>query len=42
MNPIRWSCTGVNTLLIKTGPGKQGAQLRMGLHFALTLAIRAC
>lgn len=26
---------GVNTLLIKTGPGKQGAQLRMGIYFAL-------
>lgn len=26
---------GVNTLLVKTGAGKQGAQLRMGLHFAL-------
>lgn len=26
---------GVNTLLIKRGPGKQGAQLRMGLYFAL-------
>lgn len=26
---------GVNTLLVKTGPGKQGAQLRMGLHYAL-------
>lgn len=26
---------GVNTLLVKTGPGKQGAQLRMGIHFAL-------
>ena len=26
---------GVNCLLTKTGPGKQGAQLRMGLHFAL-------
>lgn len=26
---------GVNTLLTKTGPGKQGAQLRMGLAFAL-------
>ena len=25
----------VNTLLTKTGPGRQGAQLRMGLHFAL-------
>ena len=26
---------GVNTLLTKTGPGKQGAQLRMGLWWAL-------
>lgn len=26
---------GVNALLVKTGPGKQGAQLRMGIHFAL-------
>ena len=26
---------GVNTLLTKLGPGKQGAQLRMGIHFAL-------
>jgi len=26
----------VNTLLVKKGPGKQGAQLRMGMHFALT------
>lgn len=26
---------GVNTLLVKTGAGKQGAQLRMGLHYAL-------
>lgn len=26
---------GVNTLLVKTGAGKQGAQLRTGLHFAL-------
>ena len=25
----------VNTLLTKTGPGKQGAQLRMGIYFAL-------
>lgn len=24
----------VNTLLVKTGPGKQGAQLRMGFYFA--------
>lgn len=26
---------GVNTLLVKTGPGRQGAQLRMGLWWAL-------
>lgn len=26
---------GVNTLLIKKGAGKQGAQLRMGIHFAM-------
>ena len=26
---------GVNSLLVKTGPGKQGAQLRMGLWWAL-------
>ncbi len=26
---------GVNTLLIKRGPGKQGAQLRNGIYFAL-------
>lgn len=26
---------GVNTLLVKQGPGRQGAQLRMGLHWAL-------
>lgn len=26
---------GVNALLVKTGPGRQGAQLRMGIHFAL-------
>ena len=25
----------VNTLLTKTGPGRQGAQLRMGIYFAL-------
>lgn len=25
----------VNTLLVKKGPGKQGAQLRMGIHYAL-------
>jgi len=26
---------GINTLLVKLGPGRQGAQLRMGLWFAL-------
>ena len=26
---------GVNTLLVKTGPGKQGAQLRTGIHFCM-------
>lgn len=26
---------GVNTLLVKTGPGKQGAQLRMGIWWAM-------
>ena len=26
---------GVNTLLVKKGPGKQGAQLRMGFYWAL-------
>lgn len=26
---------GTNTLLIKKGPGKQGAQLRMGMYYAL-------
>lgn len=26
---------GVNTILVKTGPGKQGAQLRMGISWAL-------
>ena len=31
---------GVNTLLIKKGPGKQGAQLRMGIHFALNRGYR--
>ncbi len=28
-------CRGTNTLLVKKGAGKQGAQLRMGIHFAL-------
>ncbi len=35
MEPTRLATLGVNTLLVKTGAGKQGAQLRMGLHFAL-------
>jgi len=30
------SSHGVNALLVKTGPGKQGAQLRMGFWWALT------
>ena len=40
MNPDTLELYGVNTLLVKTGPGKQGAQLRMGLHFALTLGYK--
>ncbi len=35
MEEVRLTALGVNTLLTKTGAGKQGAQLRMGLHFAL-------
>ena len=35
MNPDTLQLYGVNTLLVKTGPGKQGAQLRMGIYFAL-------
>lgn len=35
MEPDGLTSRGVNTLLVKTGPGKQGAQLRMGLWFAL-------
>ncbi len=35
MEPNRLTALGVGTLLTKTGAGKQGAQLRMGLHFAL-------
>ena len=35
MEPGGLISRGVNTLLVKTGPGKQGAQLRMGLWFAL-------
>lgn len=35
MEPDGLARRGVNTLLVKRGPGKQGAQLRMGLYFAL-------
>ncbi len=35
MQEKRLADLGVNALLIKTGPGKQGAQLRMGLWWAL-------
>ena len=31
---------GVNTLLVKTGAGKQGAQLRTGIHFGLARGYR--
>ena len=35
MLPAKLKELGVNTLLIKYGAGKQGAQLRMGIHFAM-------
>ena len=35
MEPRGLERRGVNTLLTKMGPGKQGAQLRMGIHYAL-------
>ena len=35
MKPETLKLYGVNTLLVKTSGGRQGAQLRMGLHFAL-------
>ena len=35
MEPRRLQALQVNTLLTKTGPGKQGAQLRMGIWWAL-------
>ena len=35
MKPETLALYGVNTLLTKTGPGKQGAQLRMGIYFAM-------
>lgn len=34
-NPYLLKKLGVNTLLIKTGEGKQSSQLRMGIYFAL-------
>lgn len=34
-DPAALQALGVNTLLVKTGPGKQGAQLRCGIYFAL-------
>lgn len=40
MKPETLELYGVNTLLTKTGPGKQGAQLRMGIHFALARGYR--
>ncbi len=35
MSPAALKKMGVRALLTKTGPGKQGAQLRMGFYFAL-------
>lgn len=35
MKPDTLKLYGVNTLLVKKSAGRQGAQLRMGLHFAL-------
>ena len=35
MNRTMLEKCGVNTLLVKTGPGKQGAQLRTGIHFCM-------
>ena len=35
MEPAGLAARRVSCLLTKTGPGKQGAQLRMGLHYAL-------
>lgn len=40
MKPETLQLYGVNTLLVKTGPGKQGAQLRMGISFALERGYR--
>lgn len=35
MEPAKLKRFDVSALLIKRGPGKQGAQLRMGIHFAV-------
>ncbi len=40
MAPATLQLYHVNALLVKTGPGKQGAQLRMGIHFALARGYR--
>ncbi len=42
MEPGRLQALGVNTLLTKRGPGKQGAQLRMGLWWALERGYDGC
>ena len=42
MEPERLRALGVNTLLTKRGPGKQGAQLRMGLWWALERGYEGC
>lgn len=39
-DPALLQSLGVNTLLVKTGPGRQGAQLRMGIWFALERGYR--
>ena len=36
MDPAVLRDLGVSTLLVKTGPGRLSAQLRMGIHYALT------
>lgn len=40
MDPAKLQTRNVNTLLVKEGPGKQGAQLRMGISFALDRGYR--
>lgn len=42
MDPERLRALGVNALLVKRGPGKQGAQLRMGLWWALERGYDGC